>query len=142
MNRIVILITVLVIVIALIIFLFSSQKVNLPPPPTEKSGSMLQEKQTPTLTPVPIPTSTVKTESVQGTVSAVSAQSISVQVGEKTQSFSLTTTKDIQKFTSGSLTGGDVKTAKASVAQIKVGQEVLLVVDSATSKVISLFILK
>lgn len=103
--------------------------------------SVTQERPSPTLAPISTPVP-VQISTVRGSVTAVSAVSITVKTATETKTISLAQVRDVQKLTSGTLEGGNVQTGKATIADVKEGQEVLVVADKAGTNAISILIVK
>jgi hypothetical protein len=77
----------------------------------------------------------------RGIVESISASELIIKVGEASQTYSIAGTSDFQRITSGTFET-NAQYARATKADIKVGQEVLLAVAEGTSKVTTVFILR
>lgn len=103
----------------------------------DRSISLASPTASPISKPVPVTIATAR-----GTVSAVSSSSITIKAATGDVTATFPANVDVQKLTSGTLEKGDAKTSPAKVEDIKVGQEVLLVLNKGTSQARSLLIIK
>jgi hypothetical protein len=78
----------------------------------------------------------------QGIVSSVDSKTLVIKVDGQDQSYSIAATNDFQRILSGTFGGNNGKYADATRADVKVGQEVLLIVATGSHNVTTVFILK
>lgn len=138
---------VLIIVASLILRFYQTPKTKSSTTPTPFSTAVSKPAQVkpnevkPTATPIshPVP---VTTRVLRGTITTVSGSNISVSVSGKVESLSLATINDVYRLTGGTIEGGDAKTTPAKVADIKAGQEVLVIADKDSPAVQRVVIIK
>lgn len=108
-----------------------------PAPPASSSAK-------PILTSPPdIPTAVpVVPETGRGKVVSVNTSRLVLDVNGTTKEYSLSGVQDIQRVTSGSLEGGGLKTTRVSPQDLQVGQELYIIVDKNTGKIVSILIVK
>jgi hypothetical protein len=77
----------------------------------------------------------------RGIVESVTGSELIIKVGEASQTYSIAGTSDFQRITSGTFES-NAQYAKATKADLKVGQEVLLAVSQGSNNVTTVFILR
>lgn len=96
------------------------------------------EQQTPT--PIPTPTAIPpKIKMFPGIIVSVNKEQLTLKIGTETKTFSYSDNLNIQKAI---LEGGFTQTVPSSLADLKTGQEVQIVIDEVASLIISVLILK
>lgn len=110
-------------------------------PAVAKPTQVKTTESKPTLTPIskPVP---VTIRVLRGTITAVSGSNISVSTNGKVENLSIASINDVYRLTGGTIEGGDAKTAPATVADIKTGQEALIIVDKNSPAVQRVVIIK
>ena len=139
---------VLVLILAGILYFIVTGNSKKPASPIENNKQTSQEVKT-SEQPAPTPSPVVVSHPVEavistarGMVTEVTSDSIKVQVDGKVQAYSITNTQDFQRITSGTIEKGDPKYTPAQKTDIKVGQEVYMIVDINSSKARSIYIVK
>lgn len=108
---------------------------------SQSSTSTTKPKSTnPKSTTNPNPPS-IQITSLQGKVTAVGNGSLTVDSQGKSQTLNIKDTKDIQKLSSGTLQAGNAKTGQATISDVKVGSQVMLVLDKDTTNVRTILII-
>ena len=77
----------------------------------------------------------------RGNLTSMIGSTITVDVYGNVRSFSIKDTKDFQKVVSGQIKTGDAKTGRASVSELKVGQQILVIADIGSIQARSVYIL-
>lgn len=88
-------------------------------------------------TPVPAQFRTLK-----GTIKSISASTLTVNTETGSETLSLSQTTIYQKLVSGTLSGGNAKTTPVILADLKAGQEVMVVAKLSSDNILSVLIVK
>ncbi len=89
----------------------------------------------------PLPTVYVSFKKNQGKVVSLDSQNLVLDLGGSKQTYSIANTRDFQRILSGTFeTGG--RFANATREDVKVGQEVLLIVPENSTNVTTVFIIR
>lgn len=122
-----------ILVLTVLLFIYSQQK-NTPAP-------------TPPVQTIPTPTSISKPAPVtittaRGTITELKKSELTIKFQDTLQVFSISGTKDFQKLVSGTVEAGDAKTVPASINELKVGQEILIIHNIGSTSARSVYIIK
>lgn len=79
---------------------------------------------------------------VRGILTTISGTDITVDAYGKPQSFSVAGTRNFQRVISGNIGKNDTRVGLASISELKVGQEILIIVDKDSIQAKTVYILR
>lgn len=130
----------LLIIVIIIIFTVAALSIYSPNLFRNKPQEPLQAiVPTSVITPTFIP---VKLQTTRGIITKILNNSLTIKTGTNSATFDISKTKDFQKLVSGTLAGGDAKTATSSAKDLKAGQEVLVITINESVNAASVHIIK